>query len=167
MPYMYILECADGSYYTGSTWNLEQRLWEHQNGMGANYTTKHLPVKLVYCEDGERVEDAFRREKQIQGWSRQKKRALIASDSNALHRLAECRNESHCAGFGLLRLRSAQAAQPTGGCALPTQPTDAKTTQNDLASSNPQTYFNQPKNNPQNHSHPRSLSEVEGKESSE
>jgi putative endonuclease len=74
---MYILVCADGSYYTGSTWNLEKRLWEHQNGLGANYTQKRLPVKLVYCEPYDRVEDAFRREKQIQGWSRRKKQALI------------------------------------------------------------------------------------------
>ena len=77
MPYMYILECADGSFYTGSTWNLEKRLWQHQNGMGANHTKKRLPVKLVYCETYNRVEDAFRREKEIQGWSRRKKQALI------------------------------------------------------------------------------------------
>jgi len=99
MPYLYILECADGSYYTGSTWNLEKRLWEHQNGLGANYTVKHGPVKLVYCEETERVEDAYRREKQIQGWSRKKKQALIAGETNALHRLAECKNESHCANL--------------------------------------------------------------------
>jgi putative endonuclease len=74
---MYILECADGSYYTGSTWDLEKRLWEHQNGLGANHTQKRLPVKLVYCEPYDRVEDAYRREKQIQGWSRRKKQALI------------------------------------------------------------------------------------------
>jgi putative endonuclease len=77
MPYMYILECVDGSYYTGSTWNLERRLLQHQNGLGANYTQKRLPVKLVYCEQYNRVEDAFRREKQVQGWSRRKKQALI------------------------------------------------------------------------------------------
>jgi putative endonuclease len=99
---MYILECADGSYYTGSTWNLEKRLWEHQSGLGANYTAKHLPVKLVYCEEGDSIEAAYRREKQIQGWSRKKKQALIAGDTNALHRLAQCRNDSHCrnAPFG-------------------------------------------------------------------
>lgn len=94
MPYMYILECADGSYYTGSTWDLERRLWEHQNGLGANYTAKHLPVELVYCEEGDSIEAAYQREKQVQGWSRKKKQALIAGDTNALHRLAECQNES-------------------------------------------------------------------------
>lgn len=84
MPYMYILECADGSYYTGSTWNLEKRLWEHQNGLGANHTKKHLPVKLVYCEPYDRVEDAFHREKQVQGWSRRKKQALIEQNFDKL-----------------------------------------------------------------------------------
>lgn len=109
MPYMYILECVDGSYYTGSTKDLERRLWQHQNGLGANHTAKRLPVKLVYCEFYDRVSDAFYREKQVQGWSRKKKQALMAGDTNELHRLAECQNETHCrrAGFGF-----AQPANP-------------------------------------------------------
>ncbi len=98
MPYMYILECADGSYYTGSTKDLERRLWEHQNGQGANHTAKRLPVKLVYCEECDRIDDAFYREKQVQGWSRKKKEALMASDYNQIHLLAMCRNETHCSG---------------------------------------------------------------------
>ncbi|MDZ4141828.1 MAG: GIY-YIG nuclease family protein [Methylotenera sp.] len=77
MPYMYILKCADNSFYTVSTVNLEKRLWEHQNGLGANYTKKRLPVKLVFCEAFSRVDEAFFRENQVQGWSRAKKQALI------------------------------------------------------------------------------------------
>ena len=84
MPYMYILECADGSYYTGSTWDLERRLFEHQTGVGANHTAKRLPVKLVYCEYCDRVEDAYRLEKQVQGWSRRKKQALIEQNYEKL-----------------------------------------------------------------------------------
>ncbi len=80
MNYMYILECADSSFYTGSTKNLERRLWQHQNGQGANYTKKRLPVKLVYCEPYERIDYAFNREKQVQGWSRRKKQALIENN---------------------------------------------------------------------------------------
>jgi putative endonuclease len=99
---MYILECADGSYYTGSTIDLERRLWQHQNGLGAHHTAKRLPVKLVYCEFFERVSDAFKREKQVQGWTRRKKEALMADDSNALHQLAKCQNESHFRRFALL-----------------------------------------------------------------
>ncbi|MCB9004081.1 MAG: GIY-YIG nuclease family protein [Ardenticatenaceae bacterium] len=85
MPaHMYILECADGSYYTGSTKDIEKRLWQHQNGEGANYTKKRLPVKLVYAEPYDRVEDAFRREKQVQRWSRRKKKALIEANYDKL-----------------------------------------------------------------------------------
>ncbi|MEO7372901.1 MAG: GIY-YIG nuclease family protein, partial [Terrimesophilobacter sp.] len=50
MAYIYILECADGSYYTGSTVDLERRLWEHENGLGANFTRQHRGARLVYCE---------------------------------------------------------------------------------------------------------------------
>lgn len=116
MPYMYILECADGSYYTGSTWDLERRLWEHQNGLGANHTAKRLPVTLLYCEECERIEDAYNREKQIQGWSRKKKQALMAGDMNQIHRLAECQNESHWRNFGFDPSTSSghRSAQPTG-----------------------------------------------------
>lgn len=74
--YMYILKCADGSYYTGSTIDLEKRLWQHQNGEGANYTKKHLPVELVYLEEFSTIETAYEREKQIQKWTRKKKRGF-------------------------------------------------------------------------------------------
>ena len=80
MPYVYILNCSDGSFYTGSTWDVEKRLWEHQTGNGADYTRKRLPVELVFCEFFERIDEAFEREKQIQGWSRRKKLALINSN---------------------------------------------------------------------------------------
>jgi putative endonuclease len=95
MAYIYILECADGSYYTGSTTDLERRLWQHQQGEGANYTAKRLPVKLVFCEYYQSVVDAFEREKQVQGWNRKKKEALILGNTNLLHKLAECQNETH------------------------------------------------------------------------
>ncbi|MBN1603846.1 MAG: GIY-YIG nuclease family protein [Chitinispirillaceae bacterium] len=81
--WMYILKCSDGTYYTGSTNNLEYRLTQHQNGEGANHTKKRLPVKLVYFEEYHRIDEAFNREKQIQGWNRKKKEALI-NGANAL-----------------------------------------------------------------------------------
>ena len=93
--YMYILECANGCYYTGSTNDLERRLEQHQNGNGANFTKKHLPVKLVYFEEFQRIDDAFYREKQVQGWSRKKKEALINGDFDKLSKLSECMNGSH------------------------------------------------------------------------
>ncbi len=92
---MYILECSDGSYYTGSTNNLELRIEQHQNGEGANHTKKHLPVTLVYFEEFVSVYDAFLREKQIQKWSRNKKEALINDFKEELKKYAECQNETH------------------------------------------------------------------------
>lgn len=92
--WMYILECCDGSYYTGSTNNLEMRLAQHQAGDGANHTKKRLPVKLVYFEEFARVDEAFYREKQVQGWSRKKKEALIHGMPEHLHELAKCLNET-------------------------------------------------------------------------
>lgn len=97
--WMYILECADGSYYTGSTNNLDLRLAQHQNGEGANHTKKRLPVKLVYFEEYQRIDEAFNREKQVQGWGRKKKEALINSTLDDLHNLAECTNSTHHKNF--------------------------------------------------------------------
>jgi putative endonuclease len=77
LAYTYILECSDGTYYTGSTIDLERRLSEHQNGKGAKYTRARLPLKLIYYEEYPQVREAFHREKQIQSWNRKKKIALV------------------------------------------------------------------------------------------
>ncbi|OGF05397.1 MAG: hypothetical protein A2509_03455 [Candidatus Edwardsbacteria bacterium RIFOXYD12_FULL_50_11] len=89
MGYMYILKCNDGTYYTGSTVNLKKRLNEHQSGVGANYTKKRLPVDLVYYEEYPRIDQAFYREKQIQNWSRKKKKSLIMGEFSELPKLAK------------------------------------------------------------------------------
>ena len=89
MPYLYILECADGTYYTGSTQDLSLRLEQHQDGLGANYTRKHLPVKLVYSQEYKRIDDAFLREKQIQGWTHAKKKALVENSFGSLPDLSK------------------------------------------------------------------------------
>ena len=78
--YLYILRCSNGCFYTGSTVNIVRRLHQHQNGEGANYTRKYSPVTLVYQEEFTTIGEAFRREKQIQGWSHAKKQALIDGD---------------------------------------------------------------------------------------
>jgi len=67
--YLYILECSDQSYYTGSTIDIEKRLVERQQGRGSNHTKNRLPAKLVFLEEFQRIDDAFYREKQIQGWN--------------------------------------------------------------------------------------------------
>ena len=77
MPHMYILECADGTFYTGSTRDLQKRLLLHQNGKGARYTRQRLPVTLRYSEEFTALGDAMRREKQVQRWTHSRKQALI------------------------------------------------------------------------------------------
>jgi putative endonuclease len=89
MAWMYILECCDGSYYVGSTRNLELRFSQHENGKGSTYTSGRLPVKLVYWEEYDRVSDAFYREKQVQGWTRRKREALINGNPELLSALAK------------------------------------------------------------------------------
>ena len=91
--YTYILKCSNGKYYTGSTVNLEKRLEEHNLGEGSNFTRKNLPVKLVYFEEHERIDLAFQREKQIQGWSRKKKEALINYEFEKLQELAKSKKK--------------------------------------------------------------------------
>ena len=86
--YMYILGCGDGSFYTGSTTDLHLRLEQHRSGEGAKHTGARLPVKLIYWEPFDRIDKAFAREKQVQGWSRAKKLALIKGDIDQLKRLA-------------------------------------------------------------------------------
>jgi type I restriction enzyme R subunit len=80
---------VDGSFYTGSTKDLKLRLEQHKSGEGANYTSKHLPVKLVYYEVFDRIDAAFAREKQLQKWSRAKKIALIQGDLEKLKYLSK------------------------------------------------------------------------------
>jgi putative endonuclease len=79
MAWVYILECADGSFYVGSTVDLDRRLGEHQAGEGAAYTKRRgrRPVKLVWSEDFDRIDEAFAFEKMVQGWNRKKRIALI------------------------------------------------------------------------------------------
>lgn len=75
--YVYILECKDGTYYTGLTWKPELRYDQHISGLGGRYTAEHGVKKLVYVEEHEDLEVARRRERQIKDWSQKKKRKLI------------------------------------------------------------------------------------------
>ena len=89
MPYLYMLKCADGSYYVGSTWDLERRFCQHSNGEGSVYMKTRRPVELVFAAEFYRIDEAFAREKQVQGWSRRKREALIESRSNELPALSK------------------------------------------------------------------------------
>ena len=86
---VYILLCSNGEYYVGSTTDLERRLQQHQKGQGCGFTKAHLPVKLIYKEEYPTYEEAFKRERQLHGWSRAKKEALIKGDLELLQQLSK------------------------------------------------------------------------------
>ena len=87
--HIYILLCADGSYYVGSTDDLEGREEAHNDGRGATYTFPRRPVQLVYSESYQSLEEAIRRERQLKGWNRAKKKALIVGDAAGLKQLSK------------------------------------------------------------------------------
>lgn len=90
-PVVYILLCSNGEYYVGSTSDLERRLQQHQKGQGCGFTKAHFPVKLIYKEEYPTYEEAFKRERQLHGWSRAKKEALIKGDLELLQQLSKVR----------------------------------------------------------------------------
>ena len=93
--YVYIVECKDWSYYIGITNDLEKRLLEHNTGQDENsYTYSRRPVELKYFETFYDVNQAISREKQIKGWSRKKKQALIAQIFDNLKELAKSKPKS-------------------------------------------------------------------------
>ena len=94
MAFTYMLRCADGSFYVGSTRSLDLRLHQHQLGVGAQYTRTRLPVALVWFEEHENVGAAHAREKQNQNWSRAKRIALIEQRHADLPALAERRSKA-------------------------------------------------------------------------
>jgi len=91
--FVYMLQCADDSYYVGSARNndLGQRVAEHQSGVYHGYTSTRLPVRLVWSEYFDRITDAIAAERKIKGWSRAKKEALIRADWTRIKLLARRR----------------------------------------------------------------------------
>jgi putative endonuclease len=88
--WIYILRCRDGAYYTGLTrGDPEARLAQHNSGILGGYTAKRRPVTLVFATQFDRLTDAIAFERQIKGWRRAKKEALIAGDFSALPELAK------------------------------------------------------------------------------
>ena len=86
--YVYMLQCSDGSIYTGHTDNLEARLAAHRSRAFSGYTASRLPVRLIFQEQFATRDEAFARERQIKGWSRRKKLALAIRDWSMLQRLS-------------------------------------------------------------------------------
>ena len=94
--FVYILKCSDGSYYTGITSDLERRVNEHNEGEDKKaYTFRKRPVELVFHTEFNDVNQAIAFEKQVKGWSRKKKEAIIKGEWDILPELAKCQNETH------------------------------------------------------------------------
>jgi putative endonuclease len=87
--FVYVLSCSDGSYYVGTTRaSLERRVNEHNSGLLGGYTATRRPVTLVFAQEFDRITDAIAAERQLKGWSRAKKEALIRGDFAAIRALA-------------------------------------------------------------------------------
>src|ERR1700759_3508540 len=87
----YMLRCADGSYYVGCTTNIEQRWGQHQAGTFGGYTARRGPLVMVWAVECQRIHEAIALERQLKGWSRMKKEALIRGDWDALPGLSKKR----------------------------------------------------------------------------
>ena len=116
--WVYILRCRDGTYYTGHTDNLDVRLAEHEQGLGADWTRRRRPVELVWRGDASTRDEAFAFERRVKDWSMAKKEALIAGDWNRVGFFARPPHERPSttlgtSGNGELRNHVADTAQPT------------------------------------------------------
>lgn len=93
--FVYIVKCSNESYYTGVTNNLERRVYEHNNSQDdSSYTFNKRPVELIFYETFQDVKQAIAFEKQVKGWTRKKKEALIEKNWDKIKELAVCINES-------------------------------------------------------------------------
>ena len=98
--YVYILKCSDNSYYTGITNNIDRRLNEHNFGLNKDcYTFNKRPLDLVFWTEFNDVNQAIAFEKQVKGWSRKKKEAIINDKWEDLKKLSECLNETSNKNF--------------------------------------------------------------------
>jgi predicted GIY-YIG superfamily endonuclease len=89
MPYVYILRCADDTFYVGRTDDLAAREQTHNDGHGAKYTATRRPVRMVYAEEYASMRSAVARERQLKGWTSEEKDALVCGDRATLSRLSQ------------------------------------------------------------------------------
>ena len=122
MPYVYIVECSDLTYYVGSTWNLELRIHQHNSDRdGAVYTRSRRPVRLVWSAWFDSIAEAFAFEKRVQGWRREKRVALIEGRFGDLPMLAS-RRHGRDGGFEMVAEQPPQP--PSHDKQPPPQPPD-------------------------------------------
>lgn len=96
MPHVYILKCADNSYYVGQTVDLPRRLAQHQAGSYEGYTSKRPPITLMWSQEVQTENEAFLLERKLKGWSRAKKEALIRGDFDKLHEIVHTEWVKEC-----------------------------------------------------------------------
>lgn len=89
LSWVYILLCSDSTFYTGCTTNLKERIYQHKTGLYKGYTSKRLPVKLVWYEEFRDINEAIDMERKIKKWSKVKKFALIKGDFETIRELAK------------------------------------------------------------------------------
>ncbi|TNE40130.1 MAG: GIY-YIG nuclease family protein [Alphaproteobacteria bacterium] len=97
MPaFVYMVRCSDGRYYVGSTRgeSVEKRIQEHNSGLIRGYTSQRLPVELVFSQEFQFVTDAIAAERQLKGWGRKKKEALIAGDWELISALSKRKSKT-------------------------------------------------------------------------
>lgn len=93
--YVYVLQCSDGSYYVGVTNDIEHRVWQHNEGIDQSaYTFTRRPVELKYQQHFQQIEETIKWEKQLKGWSRKKKEALIMNNWDEVKRLGKSKDKS-------------------------------------------------------------------------
>ncbi|GGE89665.1 putative endonuclease [Chishuiella changwenlii] len=93
--YVYIIKCSDKSYYVGITNNIERRIFEHQEGIDPySYTFKRRPIELMFKKEFINVDQAIQFEKQLKGWSRKKKEAIINNQWDKLSELSKNNQDS-------------------------------------------------------------------------
>ena len=90
----YLVRCADGTYYVGSTQNVSERLKAHNGGRAARYTALRRPVRLVYTESYPNQRAAVRRERQLKRWGHAKRKALVEADKSLLMKLSRSRENA-------------------------------------------------------------------------
>lgn len=100
MFWVYILRCADSSYYTGHTDNLEKRMGQYQAGECSGYAATRRPLQLVWSQECFSREEALSAERQIKGWSRRKKEAMMRGDWSEVSRLAQSKSIHPSTGSG-------------------------------------------------------------------
>lgn len=90
---VYILKCADNSCYPGVTNDIDRRLYEQQTAINPTcYTARNRPLILIFCEHFEDINEAISFKKQIKGWTRKNKEAIINDNWDKLKELAICKN---------------------------------------------------------------------------